>query len=119
MGWEQSNGLTAAPTHQQNLLRGQHREGTCKEVLLHLWQTPGLKPRLANTGIKLYPQQVKRAIANDRTEGKTQLSYNNRAHKTHIGDTLEVLGSGEQGKVHCRLYRISSSEGHNFQELET
>ena len=92
---------------------------------MHLWQTPGLtqlsprQPRLANTGIKLYPQQAKRAITNDWTEGKTQLSYNNWAHTTHIGDTLEVLGSSEQGKVRGRLYRISSSEGHNFQELET
>jgi len=28
VGWKQTTGLTAGHTHQQKLLRGQHREGT-------------------------------------------------------------------------------------------
>jgi len=82
----------------------------CSYVLLHLWRMPGLtqlKPKVVSDwptnsiGTKPCPEWAESHCRWWDWRQK-QLSHNSRAQATHIGETPEAPGSGEQEIMHCR-----------------
>ena len=110
-GRGQTSGLTAHPTHQQKCLmikQGENPEGPTDGLGAGIWYDyrpyPTTSPRL--TSYQLREQTLPSMLTtckvghcNQLNRRQMLLSHNRRAHATHIGDSPEVPGSGEQGTV--------------------